>query len=102
VSEDCLHLNISTLAGLARFRSKLLPVLVWFGLVWFGLVWFGLVWFHEGTLRPEYDGRRLAERDMIVVTINYRRGSLGFLVSSPDGSLGNFGHWCKNMKRFWH
>jgi para-nitrobenzyl esterase len=33
----------------------------------------------------------LAERDIIIVTINYRLGALGFMVSSTDGLYGNFG-----------
>jgi len=56
-----------------------------------------MLWFHGGAFqqggsnRPEYDGRRLAERGIVVVTINYRLGALGFLVSSRDGIFGNFG-----------
>jgi carboxylesterase type B len=102
MSEDCLYLNVFTPAGHARSRQgkfisgpKKLPV---------------MLWFHGGAFqqgsggRPEYDGKKLAERDIIVVTINYRLGSLGFLVSSPDGLYGNFGlmdqraalDWVKN------
>ena len=56
-----------------------------------------MVWLHGGAFqqggarRMEYDGRRLAEREMVVVTLNYRLGALGFLVSSRDGLYGNFG-----------
>jgi carboxylesterase type B len=92
MSEDCLYLNIFTPAGLARSRSKLLPVLVWFH---------GGAFQQGGARRPEYDGRRLAERDMVVVTINYRLGSLGFLVSSPDGILGNFGLMDQRAAMYW-
>jgi carboxylesterase type B len=92
MSEDCLYLNIFTPAGLARSRSKLLPVLVWFH---------GGAFQQGGARRPEYDGRRLAERDMVVVTINYRLGSLGFLVSSPDGILGNFGLMDQRAALYW-
>lgn len=43
-------------------------------------------------LRPsQYDGTQLAEKDVIVVTINYRLGALGFLVSIEDGLFGNYG-----------
>jgi carboxylesterase type B len=81
MSEDCLFLNVFTPAGHAS-RNSLLPV---------------MVWLHGGAFqqgagrRPEYNGRRLAERGTIVVTINYRLGALGFLVSSSDGIFGNFG-----------
>ena len=74
-----------------------------------------MVWLHGGAFqqggarRPEYDGRRLAERGVVVVTLNYRLGALGFLVSSTDGLLGNWGlmdqraalHWVKeNVRHF--
>eukprot|EP00557_Chaetoceros_sp_GSL56_P012315 CAMPEP_0176478174 /NCGR_PEP_ID=MMETSP0200_2-20121128/1041_1 /TAXON_ID=947934 /ORGANISM="Chaetoceros sp., Strain GSL56" /LENGTH=1129 /DNA_ID=CAMNT_0017874085 /DNA_START=156 /DNA_END=3545 /DNA_ORIENTATION=+ len=91
MSEDCLFLNVFTPAGhVARSRqgkflsggAKKLPVMLWLH---------GGAFQQGGARRPEYDGRKLAERDIIVVTINYRLGALGFLVSSPDGLYGNFG-----------
>ena len=92
MSEDCLTLNVFTPAGHAKKvkpvkvkqqnSEKLLPVLVWLH---------GGAFQQGGARRPEYDGRRLAERDVIVVTINYRLGALGFMVSSQDGMYGNFG-----------
>jgi carboxylesterase type B len=106
MSEDCLTLNIFTPAGHARrvaggvgggggglfgggasatnvkLQDKLLPVLVWLH---------GGAFQQGGARRPEYNGHRLAERDVIVVTLNYRLGALGFLVSSTDGLTGNFG-----------
>jgi len=104
MSEDCLYLNVFTPAGhvgrshQGKFLSggtKLLPVMLWLH---------GGAFQQGGARRPEYDGRRLAERDIIVVSINYRLGALGFLVSSPDGLYGNFGlmdqraaiDWVKN------
>jgi hypothetical protein len=103
MSEDCLYLNVFTPAGhVGRSRqgkfmsgTKLLPVMVWLH---------GGAFQQGGARRPEYDGRRLAERDIIVVSINYRLGALGFMVSSSDGLYGNFGlmdqrcalHWVKN------
>ncbi len=58
MSEDCLSLNIWTPA-----KAKKAPVFVW--------IYGGALW--SGTSRePLYDGRRLAERGMIVVSINYR------------------------------
>jgi carboxylesterase type B len=90
MSEDCLYLNVFTPAGhVARSRqgkflsgAKKLPVMLWLH---------GGAFQQGGARRPEYDGRKLAERDIIVVTLNYRLGALGFLVSSPDGLYGNFG-----------
>ncbi len=103
MSEDCLYLNVFTPAGhVTRSRqgkfisgAKKLPVMLWFH---------GGAFQQGAARRPEYDGKKLAERDIIVVTINYRLGALGFLVSSPDGLYGNFGlmdqraalDWVKN------
>lgn len=94
MSEDCLYLNVYTPAGHAARRQRL-PVMVWLH---------GGAFQQGGARRPEYDGRRLAERGTIVVTLNYRLGALGFLVSSPDGLFGNFGlmdqraalHWIQD------
>ena len=106
MSEDCLYLNIYTPAGaysaassssystLNSNKQNLKPVMVWLH---------GGAFQMGGARRPEYDGRQLADRGTIVVTINYRLGALGFLVSSSDGLYGNFGlmdqraalHWVK-------
>ena len=46
---------------------------------------------------PMYDGKRLAERGVVVVSINYRLGVLGWLAhpelsaESPQGISGNYG-----------
>ena len=82
MSEDCLYLNVFVPAGQAWSRNKQLPVMVWLH---------GGAFQMGGARRPEYDGRRLAERGTVVVTLNYRLGALGFLVSSSDGLFGNFG-----------
>jgi len=84
MSEDCLFLNIHVPAGQEHSRNSqtLLPVLVWLH---------GGAFQQGGANRAEYHGKRLAARGTLVVTINYRLGALGFLVSSPDGLLGNFG-----------
>lgn len=64
--EDCLYLNVWTPACDDARR----PV---------------MVWIHGGAFvlgagsHGVYDGRRLAERDVVVVTINYRLGAFGFL-----------------------
>jgi carboxylesterase type B len=81
MSEDCLTLNVFTPAGQIS-RKKLLPVMVWLH---------GGAFQQGGSNRPEYQGKALVERDLIVVSVNYRLGALGFLVSSADGLYGNFG-----------
>ncbi len=75
--EDCLTLNVWTPAPDARRR----PV---------------LVWIHGGAFltgtgaAPLYDGARLAARgDVVVVTLNYRVGALGFAAFA--GAPANLG-----------
>jgi para-nitrobenzyl esterase len=84
-SEDCLYLNVWT----PQLQpSAHLPV---------------MVWLHGGSNRvgsgaePGYDGTSLASRGVIIVTINYRLGILGFFThpeltaESPHHSSGNYG-----------
>ncbi len=62
-----------------------------------------MVWFHGGAYAvgsgslPIFDGERLARHGVIVVTVNYRLGRLGFLAhpalsrESPHHASGNYG-----------
>lgn len=79
--EDCLFLNVWAPAGAAC-----LPVLVFLHGGGYSAGSGGLPW---------YDGKLLAERGgMVVVTVNYRLGALGFayLAELADGlGAGNFG-----------
>jgi para-nitrobenzyl esterase len=60
-----------------------------------------MVWIHGGALAVgesnEYDATKLVQRGVVVVTINYRLGALGFLAhpaltgESPDHISGNYG-----------
>ena len=84
MSEDCLSLNVWRPRKEGKF-----PVMVWFhgGMYVFG-----------GSATPLYYGDRLAaEGKVIVVTVNYRLGALGFLYhdglarEDPHGSSGNYG-----------
>ena len=61
-----------------------------------------MVWIHGGAFRtgsgasPLYEGSPLAERgDVVVITVNYRLGVLGFLahpsLATHDGPMGNWG-----------
>lgn len=80
--EDCLTLNVWTPRP-AQEQSPL-PV---------------MVWIHGGSFINGsggiYDSRWLASRgDVIVVTINYRLGTMGFLAHpalGPAGAVGNYG-----------
>ncbi|MFH1149207.1 MAG: carboxylesterase/lipase family protein [Actinomycetota bacterium] len=84
-SEDCLYLNVWTPA---KKSSEKLPVMFW--------IHGGAYQLGAGGL-PLYNGEKLAERGVVVVTINYRLGPLGFLAhpaltaESPNNSSGNYG-----------
>ena len=72
-SEDCLFLNVAT-PGLDDSRR---PVLFWIH---------GGGLSHGAGSQPAYDGGPLAERgDVVVVTINYRLGALGYLYLGGHG-----------------
>lgn len=66
VSEDCLYLNVWTPT---LGKQKNLPV---------------MVWMHGGSNKggwsyePNYLGEKLAQKDVVVVTISYRLGVFGF------------------------
>jgi para-nitrobenzyl esterase len=84
-NEDCLYLNVWSTA---KSPDAGLPV---------------MVWIHGGSYttgagsQPMYDGKNLARQDVVVVTVNYRLGPLGFLShpllskESPHGVSGNYG-----------
>jgi para-nitrobenzyl esterase len=84
-SEDCLFLNVF-LPKLAFQELPFAPV---------------MVWIHGGALvtglSDVYDPTPLVARGVIVVTINYRLGALGFLAhptlaaESGQGAAGNYG-----------
>jgi para-nitrobenzyl esterase len=81
-TEDCLFLNVYAPKGF----DIALPV---------------MVWIHGGALvvgeSDDYNASKLVEQGVIVVTINYRLGALGFLADpaltaeSPDHISGNYG-----------
>lgn len=82
VSEDCLYLNVWAPGGTRR------PVLVYIH---------GGGFFEGSGALPLYDGERLAREGIVVVTINYRVGPLGFLAhpeltgESANHASGNYG-----------
>lgn len=88
-SEDCLYLNVWTPIAAASHPEKKLPVAVW---IHGGAYMSG--WGYEVTM----DGESWAKRDVILVTINYRLGMLGFLchpllAEEGNGECGNYGTW---------
>jgi para-nitrobenzyl esterase len=85
VSEDCLYLNIWTPA---KSLHEHLPAIVWI---------YGGGYTNGSASMPLYWGDRLAHKGVIVVTIAYRLGPLGFLAhpeltrESSHHSSGNYG-----------
>ncbi|GAC75719.1 carboxylesterase and related proteins [Moesziomyces antarcticus T-34] len=76
VGEDCLNLNIYTPTLGSYDRKSLKPVLV--------SIYGGAFVSGRNSLHS-YDGGNLASRsDIVVVTLNYRLGALGFLASGKD------------------
>ena len=83
MSEDCLYLAIATPATSV---AEGLPV---------------MVWIHGGGFQTEWYGgdlwTSLARRGVVIVSIEYRTGALGFMAhpeltkESPDGHSGNYG-----------
>jgi para-nitrobenzyl esterase len=96
-SEDCLYLNVYTPPARHGHQRRGLPV---------------MVWIHGGALTigqsDDFDPTRLVtEGDVIVVTINYRLGALGFLAHSAlsaesayKGS-GNYGLMDQQLALQW-
>ncbi|XP_072949540.1 venom carboxylesterase-6-like isoform X2 [Epargyreus clarus] len=76
-NEDCLYLNVATPHLDA---SASLPVIV--------AIHSGAFMFGEGTM---YTPAHLMDRDVVVVTLNYRLGPLGFLSTGDQVLPGNAG-----------
>lgn len=85
MDEDCLRLNVWTPTSHPQDR---LPVLVWF---------FGGGFRVGAGANPRFDGEALAAKGVVVVTLNYRLGALGFLATpelsaeSQHAASGNYG-----------
>jgi len=84
-SEDCLYLDVWTPAKSSRAN---LPVMVWI---------YGGGFTSGSTAIPLYSGEKLAEHGVVVVSIAYRVGPMGFLAlpalsaESPHHVSGNYG-----------
>jgi para-nitrobenzyl esterase len=83
-SEDCLTLNVWTAA---KVHGRPMPVMVWIH---------GGGFVNGSGTAALYDGTSLAKQGVVVVTLNYRLGRLGFFAhpaltaEDPDGLLGNY------------
>ncbi len=84
-SEDCLYLNVWTPA---KSASDHIPVFVWI---------YGGGFNGGSTSEPNYNGENLAKKRVVLVSIAYRVGQLGFLAhpelsaESPNHVSGNYG-----------
>jgi para-nitrobenzyl esterase len=84
-SEDCLYLNVFAPASL---KTLFTPAPV-------------MVWFHPGAFlygeSDDYNPTELVKRGVVVVTVNYRLGALGFTAhpalsaEATDHTSGNYG-----------
>lgn len=89
ISEDCLHLNVFVPSTTETNDTKAV-----------------MIWIHGGGFTNGqgslYDGSYLALKgDVIVVTINYRIGLLGFLSTGDESARGNYGLWDQVMAIKW-
>ncbi|XP_067386185.1 acetylcholinesterase-like [Emydura macquarii macquarii] len=88
-SEDCLFLNVWVPHPRSREPA---PVLVWIH---------GMGFFSGASSLNVYDGRFLAATEnVIVASMNYRLGPLGFL-SLPPAAPGNAGLWDQRLALRW-
>ncbi|KAK3106128.1 hypothetical protein FSP39_013291 [Pinctada imbricata] len=88
-SEDCLFLNVQVPRSLSSSEKRSV-----------------MVWIHGGGFAIGspflYDGTRLAiDGNVIVVTIHYRLGVLGFLALYHPASRGNYGLWDQKLALQW-
>ncbi|XP_049852621.1 juvenile hormone esterase-like [Schistocerca gregaria] len=80
--EDCLYLNVYTPKLPTGANTKLIPV---------------MVWIHGGAFKlgsgntDFYGPEHLLEHDVVLVTLNYRVGVLGFLSTGDEVIPGNAG-----------
>ena len=94
--DDCLALNVYTKNLPAtpgqKPESPLKPVMVW-------IHGGGFVLGDGGT--GSYGPDRFMDKDVVIVTINYRLGTLGFLSMGDDVIPGNMGMWDQVMALKW-
>ncbi|XP_065216351.1 juvenile hormone esterase-like [Planococcus citri] len=79
VQEDCLYLNVFVPNDLFKPSGKAAV----------------MVWIHGGSFQfgssEDYNPEYFMDKDVILVTINYRLGALGFFGMNNDVISGNFG-----------
>ncbi|XP_029464240.1 fatty acyl-CoA hydrolase precursor, medium chain-like isoform X2 [Rhinatrema bivittatum] len=97
VSEDCLFLNVYTPAH--RSKNSKLPVMMW---IHGGGLMHGGASFYDGSALSAYE-------NVVIVSIQYRLGVLGFFSTGDEHARGNWGfldqlaalHWIQeNIEHF--
>ena len=86
LSEDCLYLNVWTAARDAHERR---PVMVWI---------YGGAFITGMSSLPMYDGRHLAERGVVLVSLAYRVGPFGFLAHPDLSKESGHGSGCYGLQ----
>ncbi|XP_017783232.1 PREDICTED: venom carboxylesterase-6-like isoform X2 [Nicrophorus vespilloides] len=83
-SEDCLYLNVYTPKEICNLtpKTKLFPVMVF---IHYGGYFSGSS--HSSLIGPEF----FMDKDVVLVTFNYRLGIFGFYSSLDDEAPGNWG-----------
>jgi para-nitrobenzyl esterase len=87
-SEDCLSLNVWTPAPAKSAKNAKLPVMVWI---------YGGGFITGSTSEMRQDGEFLAQKGVVVVSMNYRLGVFGFFAhhglaaENPQHAAGNYG-----------
>nr|XP_050046803.2 acetylcholinesterase-like [Dermacentor andersoni] len=90
-TEDCLHLNVWS--PQERGTDEAVPVLAWIH---------GGGFVQGSATQKIYDGAVLAARTgLVIVTLNYRLGFLGFLDTQSPDAPGNVGLLDQNMALKW-
>lgn len=94
MSEDCLHLNVFTpsLPSEPPSETPQLPVMVWFH---------GGGFVTGSAQSSMYGAKHLVQEGVVVVTVNYRLGPLGFLCLPDVGIHGNMGLKDQRMSLAW-
>jgi len=97
-SEDCLYLNVWTPSEATGNPDAALPVAIWVHGGGYSGGW---------GFEPEMDGVAWAQHGVILVTINYRLGVMGFFnhpelsAENPEGISGNYGFYDQTASVLW-
>ncbi|XP_055610914.1 venom carboxylesterase-6-like [Uranotaenia lowii] len=91
MSESCLYLNVYS-PDFRRKHSKLAPVMIWIH---------GGGFVSGSAQSSMYNPKHLVQEGVLVVTVNYRLGPLGFLCLPSVGIEGNMGLKDQQMSFAW-